>query len=137
MRIWRVLLTCTALLFASTASSQVIHANNDRLAQLIADGAPVIDIRTAAEWKQTGVIENSHLLTFFDDKGGYDVNQWMRELSRIAKPDEPVVILCLSGSRSMVLSQFLTAQTQYRNVINVTQGIDAWLRAGHPVVAHP
>ena len=137
MRIWRVLLACLTLLAASTASSQVLQATNDRLSQLIADGAPVIDIRTAAEWKQTGIIENSHLLTFFDDKGRYDVNLWMRELSRIAKPDEPVVILCLSGSRSMVLSHFLTTQTQYRNVVNVTQGIDAWMRAGRPVVSHP
>jgi hypothetical protein len=38
--------------------------NNDQLKERLAAGATVIDIRRPDEWKQTGVIPGTHLVTF-------------------------------------------------------------------------
>ena len=45
---------------------------------------PIIDIRRPDEWRSTGVISGSYLLTFFDAKGNYNLNQWLAELNDIA-----------------------------------------------------
>ena len=40
-------------------------------------GVEVIDVRTTSEWKKTGVVEGSHLIMFYDEKGKYDLNSWL------------------------------------------------------------
>ena len=60
-------LLCLATL---TARAEIINIDNAELARLAASGVPVIDIRTEGEWKETGVIAGSRLLTFFDDVDG-------------------------------------------------------------------
>ena len=61
-------------LFAGGAPlrAEVTHVDNTALERLLEAGAPIIDIRTPEEWGTTGVIEGSHLLTFFDARGSYD-----------------------------------------------------------------
>ncbi|MDH3714991.1 MAG: rhodanese-like domain-containing protein [Gammaproteobacteria bacterium] len=133
------LMACATLLWAlsSTSGAEVLQVDNAELAKLIEQGVPVVDIRTKDEWQTTGVIKDSHLFTFFDEQGRYDVNGWLAELATIAKPDQQIAIICLVGSRSMVLSHFLDTKAGYSNVINVTRGIDRWIKDGNPTVAHP
>ncbi len=51
-------------------------------------------------------------------------------------PDvEQVYVICRSGGRSMVASQFLV--TVGRVPVNVAGGTDGWIQAGHPVVTGP
>jgi rhodanese-related sulfurtransferase len=130
---------CAALLWvlSGTSAAQVLQADNAELAELIEQGVPVVDIRTKDEWRTTGVVEDSHLITFFDEQGRYDVQTWLTEFSKIVQPDEPVVLICLSGSRSMMLGHFLHTKAGYSKVINVTRGIDRWIKGGYPTVAHP
>ncbi len=52
------------IMMPASLQAEVIQVDNDALQQLIDQGIPVIDVRTASEWQQTGVIEGSHLLTF-------------------------------------------------------------------------
>lgn len=47
------------------------------------------------------------------------------QLDKIAK-DKPVVIHCKSGNRSSRMIEFLTAQFQFSNLINLEGGIKAW-----------
>ncbi len=75
-------------------------------------------------------------MTFFDEQGRYDVNGWLAELAELAAPHEPVAILCHVGWRSRVLSDFLDNKVGYRNIINVTGGIDAWIKGGGNVTTH-
>ena len=49
--------------------ADVIHVDSAGLQRLRTEGVTVIDVRRAEEWSKTGVIEGSHLLTFFDAKG--------------------------------------------------------------------
>lgn len=122
---------------SGASAAEVVEADNADLAKLIEQGVPVVDIRTKGEWQDTGVIKDSHLLTFFDEQGRYDVGGWLAELAKIARPNERIAIICLVGSRSMMLSHFLDTKAGFSSVINVTRGIDRWIKDGHPTVTYP
>ena len=122
------------LLLSAPLYAQVSNVDNDELEQLMAQGVPVIDVRRPEEWTQTGVVEGSHLLTFFDKQGRYDVNKWMAEFSRIAGPDDPVVLICRTGNRTGTISKFLDQQLSYKKVSNVTKGITHWISQGKATV---
>ena len=83
----------------------------------------------------TGIIEGSHLLTFFDAQGNYDARAWLSALSAIAAPDVPVAIICHSGGRSDIVSRFLDGQVGYRHVHDVNKGISQWIAEGRSTVA--
>ena len=119
---------------ASPLYAQVSNIDNAELKQLITLGVPVIDVRRPEEWKQTGVVKGSHLLTFFDKQGKYDVNKWMTEFSRIAGQDDTFILICRTGSRTGIISKFLDQKLSYHKVNNVTKGITQWIRKGNPVV---
>jgi len=121
-------------LAALGACAEVINVDNAELARLSASGVAVIDIRTAPEWKETGVIPGSRLLTFFDEQGRADPPAWLEKVKAVAKPDQPVILICLSGNRTRVATQFLAQQAGYRTVYNATTGISSWAREGRPLV---
>ena len=62
------------------ASAEVVDINNEQIIQLSNADIPIVDVRRSSEWAQTGVIPNSILLTFFDDEGNYDYNEWSKKL---------------------------------------------------------
>ena len=62
---------------AGFAQAEIVDVDNAELARLIAAGVPVIDIRTAGEWDETGIVPGSHPLTYFDDKGNADPAAWL------------------------------------------------------------
>lgn len=125
-----------ALLFlcALGAQAEVVNIDNAELARLAASGAALIDIRTAPEWKETGVISGSKLLTFFDDKGRVDAPAWLDHLKSITKPGQAVVLICRSGNRSRTAAQFLSQQAGFKTVYNATGGMNAWSREARAVV---
>ena len=114
--------------------AEVVNIDNAELARLAASGVAVIDIRTEPEWKETGVIAGSKLLTFFDEKGRADPPAWLEKLKLVAKPDQPVILICRSGNRTRAATQFLSQQGGYRTVYNATTGIGSWAREGRPMV---
>ena len=120
--------------FAVAVRAEVINIDNAELARLSASGAAVIDIRTAPEWKEAGVIAGSKLLTFFDEKGQSDPTHWLLQLKSLTKPGQPVILICRSGNRSRTVAQFMWQQAGYKTVYNVTSGINVWSREGRPVV---
>ena len=122
-----------AALLALPVQADVQHIDNEELARLLASGATLVDIRTELEWKETGIVAGSHLLTFFDDKGRYDARAWMEKLGPIAKPDQPVVVICRTGNRTRAVSDFLDRQAGYKKVYNVKHGIYGWMKDKRPV----
>ncbi len=129
----RNIVVATVLVAVSTiALADLQKPNLEQAKELMAQGVPVIDVRTAPEWKETGVIEGSHLLTFFDENGRYDVNTWMARLKEIAAPDQPVMLICRTGARSEVISQALFNQLGYNQVYDITDGIEGWLKQDNP-----
>ena len=130
-----LLLACFLLLAAFTVRAEVFDIDNAELAKLSAAGVAVIDIRTKPEWEETGIIPGSHLLTFFDERGKADPAAWLDQAKAIAKPGEPVVVICRSGNRTKPVSQFLSQQAGYAKVYNVRSGIRAWAKEGRPMVS--
>ena len=122
-----------AAVAAFGARAEIIDIDNAQLAKLAAEGVPLIDIRTRPEWEETGVIAKSHLLTFFDEKGGADPALWLQRARAIAKPGEALIVICRSGNRTNAVSQFLTQQAGYARVYNVKNGIRAWAKEGRPL----
>lgn len=68
---------CCKQLFAD-----VVAVNNNQIKELLKSGVSIIDIRTPAEWKNTGIIPKSNLLTFFDNSGNYNFDKWQKELKK-------------------------------------------------------
>ena len=116
------------------APAEVVDIGNDKLQALIADGVPVIDVRRADEWHATGVIEGSHLVTFFDETGAYDKIAWKRAVDEIVAADEPVVLICRTGRRTELVSRWLDKAALHRTVYNVRNGIVSWTGTGGETV---
>ena len=124
----RLIVVAAALLIASAPlRAEVFKVDVARLEQLREKGVPVIDIRTPEEWNHTGVIEGSHLLTFAEARGRYDLDAWATLLAAVAAPEEPVALICGSGRRSSIASRILVGQFGYGQVFNVSGGMEQWI----------
>jgi rhodanese-related sulfurtransferase len=121
-------------LFASFAFSDVIEIGNIELKSLLQKKIPLIDIRRKDEWKSTGIVENSILMTFFDKNGKANTNEWLKELNKIAKKNDPVILICRTGRRTGIISKFLSEKVGYRLIYDVTDGITDWIKKGNTVV---
>ena len=122
------------VLFASSAFSDVIEIGNIELKSLLQKKIPLIDIRRKDEWKSTGIVANSILMTFFDKNGKANTNEWLKELNKIAKKNDPVILICRTGRRTGILSKFLSEKVGYRLIYDVTDGITDWIKKGNTVV---
>ena len=133
---WRVLgrMACGVLCFLSlSVQAEVIDVDNAELGKLLAAGTPLVDVRTQGEWEQSGIIAGSRLMTFFDEQGRSNPQQWMERLRRQQKAGEPVILICRTGNRTRLVAQFLDRQG-FGKIYNVRQGIMNWTREGKPVV---
>ncbi len=102
------------------------------LKQVQQEGAVLIDIRTPMEWKQTGVVPGSKLLTFFDEYGNYDLERFMSEFEKLVPTkDTPFVLICRTGSRTATVGNFLANQAGYTNAMHLAGGIFAWSADGN------
>ena len=94
----------------------------------------MLDIRTEGEWHETGVINSSHLLTFFDKDGNYDFKKWMIEVEEIADENGPVIIMCRSGRRSRVVSNMMIKDNSEYLIYHSTNGIKSWIESSNKTV---
>lgn len=108
------------------------NLNNEQLQVMLENNIPIYDVRRPEEWQQTGVIEGSHLLTFVDARGQVKpdfINRFTTEIDK----DDPVILICRTGSRTSRLAHHLMAELGYTNVFNVDHGINQWIREKRPV----
>ena len=109
------------------------NIDNEQLTRLIAEGVPVYDVRRADEWRNTGVISGSRLLTFVDDRGRPNPHFLPKFTSEVGK-DDPVIVICRTGNRTDALARHLMEQMGYTKVYNVQKGIQGWRGEQRPVV---
>lgn len=125
-----------ALLLASglggCAEPPYTNVDNIQLKEHMALRAPVYDIRRAEEWRQTGVVDGSRKLTYVDASGRPNPEFLPRFTAEVGKND-PVVLICRTGSRTDALARELAA-LGYTRVYNVRHGITRWIGEGNPVV---
>ncbi len=121
---------------ASPAASQntPLNITPPAAAKLLADKqAILIDIRTPAEWRETGVAEGAHRLDMTDPM--FDA-----KLSRLVEGDRtrPIALICRTANRTRTVQAALM-QGGYKTVINVEGGMignqadKGWIAHGLPV----
>jgi rhodanese-related sulfurtransferase len=108
------------------------NIDNQQLKTLQAQGIPVFDVRRPEEWKQTGVVEGSKRLTFVDENGKVTPD-FVEKFTQAVGKNDPVILICRTGSRTNALASALTKQLGYTKVYNVKNGITRWISEGLPV----
>ena len=103
--------------------------------KLIDEGVPIIDIRREEEWIETGVIEESILITAFD-KRGYLKPNFIKDIENILRNNENIIFMCRSGNRSKLLIDYLSNTTNYENISHSKYGILGWLKLNYPLVIY-
>ncbi len=136
-----LLLTIPLLLFITTAcdsatsssskasagaASLYTNISNGELAKLLEDRITLVDIRRPEEWKQTGVVAGSNMITLFDSRGRVNPD-FVSELQKVSSSDKPVILICRTGNRTRAASTMLVKQLGYKDVYNVTRGITGWI----------
>jgi rhodanese-related sulfurtransferase len=103
-------------------------------AKAVAGEIVLVDVRTADEWKETGLPASAHAITMHQDG-----RTLVAELDRVLGGDrnKPLAIICRTGNRTSHLQAALKA-AGYGNVFNVAEGMAGgpygrgWLKAGLP-----
>ena len=121
------------LLLNTPRGATVGDLTDDQLIDMVADGVPLIDIRRALEWEETGVIKGSHLITFFDERNKYDLDAWLAAFDKVAGRDKPFILICRQGIRTRKLGRFLDGRPDFRHVHHLKNGIAGWILADRPV----
>jgi len=90
----------------------------------------IIDIRTPEEWRETGIVKGAYTLTFFNKNGDYDIYSFLNSLNKIVKKDERFALVCRTGSRTKMVSNFLGNKLNY-HVVNLKGGLMKLLQDGY------
>jgi rhodanese-related sulfurtransferase len=118
--------------FSACSKPPYENLDNAQLKTLIEQGVPLYDVRRPEEWKQTGVVEGSRLLTWVDGSGRVQPG-FFENLAAESPKDKPVVIICRTGNRTSQLARELMEKHGYTKVYNVKDGITGWIANGNPV----
>ena len=108
------------------AFAEVIDVDDQEMIKLSNDNIPIVDVRRSSEWDQTGVIPNSILLTFFDEEGNYNFDEWYEKLQLEISVTDPIILICRSGKRSKVVANMI--DEKFNTIIyNAQSGINSWI----------
>lgn len=139
MTSWSSRAAATLIVFwaaTAAAASAVEDVAGAQLAALRAQGAVVIDVRRADEWRGTGVIDGSRRVTAFDASGTLDP-AFINAVTKAVRPDQPVVLVCRSGRRSTAAAHILAEQAGFRRLYNLEGGILEWVGDGRALTPCP
>jgi len=125
--IFGLLITATALM----AELKNIWVTTDFLKKDI----KIIDIRTPGEWRETGIVKGAYTIMFFDEKGKFNVPEFLEKLDKVVKKGEQFALICRTGSRTAEISKFLSSQLGY-NVINLGGGMMKLKHEGYKPVPY-
>lgn len=97
----------------------------------------VIDIRSPAEWRQTGIPQGARKVTIHDRNG---LKGFVREMTRAVGGDRtaPIAVICARGNRS-TRAHALLKKAGFTNVYNIVEGMQGrhkakgWIRNGLPM----
>lgn len=115
------------MVFATFLFAELRHV--EVTPEVVNSGIKIIDIRTLPEWKETGIVENSIPITFFDEQGRYDAQAFLAELDKHVKKDREFALICRTGNRTVAVSDFLSKQGY--KVVNLKGGIVKLLKQGY------
>lgn len=92
-------------------------------------GYTIVDIRRADEWEQYGVIEGSHKITFFDEVGQHNLENFLEEFTKVVTSKEQAFILvCAHANRTKSVAEMMGIQLGYKNIYELDGGINwGWI----------
>ncbi len=98
------------------------------------NGGIVIDIRREEEWKETGILQGSNMITAFTKDGNIHPDFPKKFFDLINDIDVPILLYCRTGNRTGILGQALIDQVGQTNVSHLNEGIVGWKKQGHPTI---
>ena len=105
------------------ACSLLATVQNEYPSQKILDSKiPIVDIRTPSEWKESGLLQNALPIMFFDARGNYNVELFLKQLQSQVDVSKPFALVCRTGSRTKVVAHFLSQEFGYQ-VIDLQGGM--------------
>lgn len=126
-----LLIALSISLFAAQAERKyVADVNEQELQQMKTDGATLVDMREPYEWKKTGVIPGSLLITAPVEKksGELDADAFVAGMKKLGISKETtLVIICQNGRRSKAMANTL-AEQGWTKVYNSKKGVGGWKR---------
>lgn len=100
------------------------------------EGFIIIDIRRADEWETYGIIEGSYKITFFDEFGQFDLNNFMDAFTKVVtNKEQPFMLVCAHANRTKTVGEIMGLQLGYENVYELDGGINwGWIDQGFETV---
>lgn len=108
----------------------------DELTGLRDGGAKLVDIRRAAQWTETGLIEGAVPITAFDERRQF-LRSFIDPFKAVAGQEDRVVLIGESGEGATVLAHALATQVGYADVLVLKGGMAGWVAGGGATIAVP
>ncbi len=96
----------------------------------VASKTPIVDIRTAPEWRKTGLLKGAIPITFFRPNGSYDAHAFLRDLHAKVDTSKPFALICHTGNRTAIVSAWLAKELGYK-IINLKGGMEYATKIAH------
>ena len=94
----------------------------------------IVDIRTEGEWMQTGIVPGSKTIVFFDERGGYDAEGFLKQIDELGGKDVEIGLICRTGARTSQVAGFMKQQGY--NVKNLVGGVMKLASEGYQLVPY-
>ncbi|AII14847.1 putative rhodanese-related sulfurtransferase [Campylobacter iguaniorum] len=115
----KILLVLAVLCVQMFAKFETIEVNSEILND---PNIQIVDVRTPAEWAETGVINGAILVTYRNADGSIN-SDFVNEVKSKIDTNKKVGIICRSGARSKAASALLS-DAGVENVINLGGGMN-------------
>lgn len=121
------------ILSSKFVNADVIHIDNRELSNLIKKEIKIIDVRTQNEWKSTGIIKGSYLISLLNKNKKFIFEDWFEIFNNKFGKNKSIVFICASGVRSNYISNLVKKKEPDLIVFNLKKGINNWIRSGYKI----
>ena len=121
------------ILFTKFVNAEVIHIDNRELSNLIEKNVKIIDVRTKNEWKSTGIIKGSFLISLLNTNKKFIFENWYEIFNNRFGKNKSVIFICASGVRSNYISHLVNKKKPDLIIYNLKKGINHWIRSGNEI----
>ena len=121
------------VLFTKFVNADVINIDNRELSNLIEKEIKIIDVRTQNEWKSTGIIKESFLVSLLNKNKKFIFEDWYAMFENKFGINETIVFICASGIRSNYISHLVQRRKPDLKIYNLKKGINHWIRSGNKI----
>ena len=121
------------IFFTKFVNAEVIDINNRELSNLIEKEIKIIDVRTQNEWRSTGIIRGSVLISLLDKNNKFIFENWYRAFNKKLNKDKSIIFICAAGVRSNYISHLVKRRKPDLKIYNLKKGINNWIRSGKKI----